>query len=104
MILYETSAGSIERQKALESYVEDNSTILLSVEETSHIVTCLDHLLDWYETGRPLGDFLTNLLRNDLKSTLATADSTNKKGIEIYVFFCHWQLPYNYKKKIKGES
>ena len=102
MIMTETVKDSPERRKALVAYVEGNKLDLFD-EEVTHIATCLDHLLDWYETGRPLGSFLTNVLKNDFKEASFTADSTNIKAFRVYAFFLHWELPGDYRLKIKED-
>ena len=99
----ETVKDSPERREALGAYVEGNSSDLFE-EEVTHVATCLDHLLDWYETGRPLGSFLKGILSNDFKEACFTADSTNIKSLRVYAFFLHWELPGDYRLKLKEEG
>ena len=102
MIMTETKKDSPARLALLEDYANKNSNYTLGADEIVHVATCLEHLLDWYQTGRPLGDFLTNLLKNNLKETIFSADDTNRKALLVYVLFLHWQLPSNYKEKVKN--
>jgi hypothetical protein len=102
MIMTDTVKDSPERRKALIEYVEGNSSDLFE-EEVTHVAMCLDHLLDWYETGRPPGSFLTNVLKNDFKEACFTADGTNIKAFKVYAFFLHWEIPGDYRLKIKED-
>jgi len=102
MIITETKRDSPARLALLKDYANRNSNYILDADEVVHIATCLEHLLDWYETGRPLGDFLTNLLKNDLKNTIFSADDINRKALPVYAFFLHWQLPGDYRERAKS--
>ena len=101
MILTKTLPDSQERQTALLKYVASNNNITLEGNELEHVAMCLDHILDWYETGRPLGGFLTTLLKNDLKECVLHADDTNRKALLTYVYFLCNELPLYYKERAK---
>lgn len=103
MIMTSTVKDSTERRKALVDYVEGNSKDLFE-EEVTHVALCLDHLLDWYETDRPVGDFLISILKNDFKAAVFSADSTNIKALRVYAFFLHWELPGDYRYKVKEKN
>lgn len=100
MILTKTLRDSPERRKALEAYVSVNSTEIFS-EEVTKVAICLEHILDWYETGRPLGHFLTSILKNDFKQSCFLADEVNRKVLLVYAFFLYWELPQDYLEKAK---
>ena len=54
---------------------------------------CAEGLDLYIREHRPIGDFLTALLSNDLRETFARADSTNKPAIEQYVRFLYQYAP-----------
>ncbi len=50
-------------------------------------------LLDWINKGEVPGHFLQAVLRNDLTSAVARADSENLANLPAYVFFLYNEAP-----------
>lgn len=83
---------------------ESESKILMLYEhldEFEHVVNCLYHIILWYERKRPLGDFLTAVLKNDLMEACGRADDTNRKVLSLYVKFIYNNLPGDYRGRIR---
>lgn len=74
----------------------------LSEEEVDHITMCLSHIVKWYFEDRPVGDFLSAVLRNNLSEACGCADDINRKVLHIYVQFLHNNLPFDYEMKAKN--
>lgn len=52
-----------------------------------------ESVLAWIETGRMPGDFLRNLLSNNLSLTFHHADPTNRAAVYDYIFYLHNYAP-----------
>jgi hypothetical protein len=52
-----------------------------------------DGLVAYIINGRPVGDFLTAILSNDLKEACSRADNDNQKLLYDYVFFLYNSAP-----------
>jgi hypothetical protein len=50
-------------------------------------------LIEYFELGRPIGDFLRAVLANDLVGTFARADRINKPIIGKYIEWLYWYPP-----------
>ena len=81
--------------------IQEPETKDLPEDHLEHIVTCLYHIIRWYKEDCPVGNFLTAVLRNNLRNACFTADDKNRKVLSLYVRFIHWNLPGNYIDKIK---
>ena len=57
-----------------------------------------EHLIAYFAERRPVGDFLTNLLRNDLMATFDHADNNNAVAIKAYTMWLYnWAPARSYK-------
>jgi len=50
-------------------------------------------LIEYGQTGCPVGDFLTAVLENNLKEAVLRADRENLLEIHTIVMFCYNELP-----------
>ena len=50
-------------------------------------------LIEWILNGRPVGNFLTAILENDLREACARADEKNKYRLFNYIQFLHNNAP-----------
>ena len=82
--------------------MQQPETYSLEVSEIAHVHKCISHLIDWYYQGKPVGSFLTAVLRNDLTSAVYAADGINIRALPIYIHFIYNHLPINYRNKVKG--
>lgn len=85
-------------KKAVRSWVASNATGLTS-EEEAHVAMCLEHILEWYFEGRPLGEFLAAVARNDFRLACLRADGMNLKALRLYALFMHNHIPDDYVEK-----
>lgn len=53
----------------------------------------VEGLRRYVEQGIRPGHFLQGLLSNDLRMTIAAADSENMRLLHNWVLFVHWELP-----------
>ena len=56
---------------------------------------CIGGLVAYIVQGRPVGDFLTALLSNDLMGALRRADDVNMYALHAYGRFLHNAAPYS---------
>lgn len=52
-----------------------------------------ESVLDYIETGAPVGGFLTALLSNDLRGTFERADEQNRAAVFVYLSFLYNHAP-----------
>ena len=52
-----------------------------------------ESIVAYFETRRPTGDFLRNLLANDLVGAFSHADDTNARMMKDYVVFLYNNVP-----------
>ena len=82
----------------IRQWVEDNTErgpVHLTPEELDHVAMCMDHLYQHYQGGRPVGDFLTAVVANDLDTASFRADDTNRKALYLYAMFMVNKVPLN---------
>jgi len=94
-------------QSDIRQWVEENvkyNEVLLKLnsEELDHIAMCMHHIWLWYFEGRPLGGFLTAVVRNDFTEACFKADDINRKALYLYALFLANKIGYDYRKKAKG--
>ena len=53
----------------------------------------IEALRAYADYGRPVGDFLTACLENDLMEALGRADDDNRKVIFEICMYIHWEIP-----------
>ena len=54
---------------------------------------CVDGIVHYVVTGRPVGDFLERVLSNDLMGALGKADDTNANLLRNYGMFLYNDVP-----------
>ena len=58
-----------------------------------------DHMLDsiqeYVRIGRPVGDFLTAVIKNDLKEAVGRADDENIRNLPAFVSYFYNEAPSN---------
>ena len=86
----------------IRQYVERNNEPNLSPEELDHVAMCLEHIEEWYYNDRPLGDFLTAIVRNDFTEVVFRADHINLKALKLYAWFLTWGVGADWRQK--GEN
>jgi len=88
----------------IQKYVEDNNEPGLMQDEIDHVAMCLEHIYKWYHENRPLGSFLTAVVKNDFTGVVFQADAINSKALKIYAWFLTWNLPADWRSKAKAEG
>lgn len=83
----------------IREWVEDNNEGRLDEHEIQHVAMCLEHVHQWYHTGRPLGDFLTAVVKNDFCDAVFYADDINGKAFRLYALFLHNHMPDDWREK-----
>jgi len=96
-------------EEEVRQWVEDNakglmSDIPLAPEELDHVAMCMHHIWQWYFEGRPLGDFLTAVVRDQFNRACITADGVNRKALYLYAMFCNNKIGYDYRDKALGKK
>ncbi len=92
------------KQTDILDWVTDNarslmSDIPLTPEELDHIAMCMHHIWLWYFEGRPLGSFLTAVVRDQFSRACITADDVNRKALYLYAMFCINKIGNDYRDK-----
>jgi len=72
---------------------------VLNESDLNHIANCMHAIFDWYWNDRPLGHFLTAVVRNDFVDACGRADSTNKLVLPVYATFLYNLVPADYSLK-----
>ena len=90
-------------EQEIREWITRNNEPHLSEEEIDHVAMCLDHLSRWFYEGYPVGDFLKSVIANDLMEAVARADSTNLKGLKLYMYFTRNHLPYDWNDMKKAK-
>jgi len=64
-------------------------------EHEGHRIPAYMHegLVSYIEQGRPPGDFLMSVFKNDLMNTYAHADGTNLRNVVAYVMYLYNYCP-----------
>ena len=96
-------------EEEIRKWVEDNATGLMSdipltPDELDHVAMCMSHIWEWYFKGRPLGDFLTAVVRDQFSRACITADDVNRKALYLYAMFCLNKIGYDYRDKALGKK
>jgi hypothetical protein len=52
-----------------------------------------EHVREYIERGKPIGDFLTAVFANDLCDALGRADTINARSLKNYAVFLHTYVP-----------
>jgi hypothetical protein len=63
--------------------------------EIEHVALCLDHIQKHCYEGRPLGGFLSAVVRNDFIDACCRADKTNIKCLRLYAWFMWNEIPFD---------
>lgn len=79
----------------------DNLTpeIPLDTTELDHVAKCMHHIWQWYFEDRPLGDFLTAVVKDEFAEACIKADDANRKSLYLYALFLHHHIGYDYRDK-----
>ena len=90
--------------KEIEEWVDQNAEgiipeIPLSPTERGHVAMCLQHICWWYYENRPIGSFLTAVVKNDLLMACLRADDVNRKALFLYALFLSNKIPSDYQAK-----
>ena len=83
----------------IRAYLESNNEPGLTPVELDHVTMCIEHICRWYYDDRPLGEFLTAVVKNDLMDAVLKADNINIKALKLYAWFLHWNLPADWRTK-----
>ncbi len=91
---------------AIRKWVESNAKALMpgtpfTSDELDHIAMCAEHLLLHYLEGRPVGGFLTAVIKNDLQEACFQADDTNRKALYLYALFIVNKVPLSMRGGMK---
>jgi hypothetical protein len=78
------------------------SDIIFNQEARDHITHCLYAIVQWYDDGYPLGNFLTAVITNNLMEAVGRADDTNIKALPLYCSFLYNVMPRDYRTKLTG--
>ena len=89
----------MDSEVEIRAWLGRNNEPNLAPEELDHVAMCMDHIRAWYYQDRPIGHFLTAVVRNDLCEACFKADSTNLKALKMYALFLHNHLPADWRKK-----
>jgi len=92
----------MSREEVIHWALNEHETKGISVEDFDHIVHCLHDICLWYDEGRPLGDFLTAVLKNNFMEARGRADDVNGKVLHLYAKFIYNNLPMDYKQRIRS--
>ncbi len=95
-------------QSDIRQWVEANAKGLMpdtafTLDELGHIAMCMHHIWQWYFEGRPLGDFLTAVVRDEFSRACLLADDINRKALYLYALFLANKVGYDYRDKALGK-
>lgn len=76
----------------------------LTPNELNHVAMCMHHIWQWYFKDRPLGDFLTAVVRDQFAEAALRADIMNRKALHLYALFCRNKIGYDYADKALGKK
>ena len=95
-------------EQEIRQWVEDNATlqpnIPLAPEELDHVAMCMHHIWQWYFEGRPLGDFLTAVVKDQFFTASLRADDINRKAFYLYALFLANKVGSDYRDKALGKK
>jgi len=93
----ELARGNKVSREDIEEWVTDQfEGRTLSHSDLEHVCDCLEDLVYWYLDGRPLGGFLSAVLKNDFMQACTRADIVNRKVLPLYAKFVFNCLPADY--------
>jgi len=88
----------------IRGYLEANNEPHLAPDELDHVAMCCHHIWKWYYEDRPLGSFLSAVVRNDLLEAIFKADDINAKALKLYAYFLTWEMPGDWRSKAIAEA
>ncbi len=95
-------------ESEIRQWVEDNASlqpdIFIAPHDLDHVAMCMHHIWQWYFEDRPLGDFLTAVVKDQFSRACITADSVNRKALYLYAMFCLNKIGYDYRDKALGKK
>lgn len=90
--------GTLERN-TIYDYLAQNLSVLSHMvpRELEHVADLCFSLYEWSAKGGHLGDFLTAVVKNDLKEAVGRADNVNQKQLWVYPTFIYNCAPAGWK-------
>ena len=89
----------LTKEQIKEWMEKQPESAILNEEGSDHVCFCLKGIVDWYNDGRPLGSFLTAVVKNDLIDACGRADDINVSVLSIYAKFLFNKVPMDYVRK-----